>query len=200
MTSLNFCTSVSKSVVAALALFTLGSVSNAAQAQSDAASTSTIDLQTVYQLAREYDADFQAALFELEAARELVPLARSPLRPQLALGANVGYNTAADDGQGVFLSSGFTLQLSQAIYNRSDSKTLDQAEVDVRQAETQYAAVGQTLILRVATAYFDVLRAQANVEFSQSELEAIRRQLEQAERRFDVGLVPITDVRAAQAQ
>ena len=72
--------------------------------------------------------------------------------------------------------------------------------MDVRQAETQYAAVGQTLILRVATAYFDVLRAQANVEFSQSELEAIRRQLEQAERRFDVGLVPITDVRSAQAQ
>ena len=93
MTSLNFCTSVSKSVVAALALFTLGSLSNAAQAQSDGASTSTIDLQTVYELAREYDADFQAALFELEAARELVPLARSPLRPQLALGANVGYNT-----------------------------------------------------------------------------------------------------------
>jgi outer membrane protein len=44
------------------------------------------------------------------------------------------------------------------------------------------------------------LRAGANVEFSQSELEAISRQLEQAERRFDVGLVPVTDVRSAQAQ
>ena len=154
----------------------------------------------MYQLALEYDADYQVALHELEAARELVPLARSALRPQLTLGASVGYNTAADDGQGVFLASGFSLSLSQAIYNRSDSKTLDQAEIDVQQAEAQYASVGQTLILRVATAYFDVLRAQANVEFSQSELEAIRRQLEQAERRFDVGLVPITDVRSAQAQ
>ena len=56
------------------------------------------------------------------------------------------------------------------------------------------------MILRVATAYFDVLRAQADLEFSQSEREAIGRQLEQAERRFDVGLVPITDVRSAQAQ
>ena len=213
MTSPKFCTSVCKSVVAALALFTLGNLPNTAQAQSAAqaqseqanatsgeANAPSIDLQTVYELARDYDADFQAALFELEAARELVPLARSALRPQLAFGANVGYTTIADDGQGVFLASGFSLSLSQAIYNRSDSKTLDQAEIDVQQAETQYAAVGQTLILRVATAYFDVLRAQANVEFSQSELEAIRRQLEQAERRFDVGLVPITDVRTAQAQ
>ena len=52
----------------------------------------------------------------------------------------------------------------------------------------------------MATAYFEVLRAEANLEFSVSELEAIRRQLEQAERRFDVGLVPITDVRTAQAE
>ncbi len=158
------------------------------------------DLKEVYEQAKTYDAEFQTARFDLEAATRRVPLARSAFRPQLTFGADIGLGTLADDGQGSFKNSGLTLTLSQSLYNRSDKKLIDQAEIGVFQAEAQYAAVGQTLILRVATAYFDVLRAKANQEFSQSELQAISRQKEQAERRFDVGLVPITDVRTAQAQ
>ena len=108
--------------------------------------------------------------------------------------------TLSNDGDGRYLETALSLTLTQSLYNRSDSKLVDQAEIGVLQADAQYAAVGQTLILRVATAYFDVLRAKANQEFSQSELQAISRQKDQAERRFDVGLVPITDVRSAQAQ
>jgi len=158
------------------------------------------DLKEVYEEAKSYDAEFQTAKYDLEAATRRVPLARSAFRPQLTFGADLGLGTLADDGQGPFKNTGLTLTLSQSIYNRSDRKLIDQAEIGVFQAEAQYAAVGQTLILRVATAYFDVLRAKANQEFSQSELQAISRQKEQAERRFDVGLVPITDVRTAQAQ
>lgn len=55
-------------------------------------------------------------------------------------------------------------------------------------------------MVRVSTSYFNVLRAQANLLFRRSELEAIGRQKEQNERRFEVGLVPVTDVKDAQAQ
>ena len=186
-------------LVAMLAVLATGIPGNYAFAQSSGSALTT-DLRTVYQQAREYDADFQAALYDLEAARELIPIARSPMRPQLSFVAEGGITSAADDGQSHFEESLLSLSLSQSIYNRANSKLLDQAQINVQQAEAQYAAVGQTLILRVAEAYFNVLRAQADVEFSQSELEAISRQRDQAERRFDVGLVPITDVRSAQAQ
>jgi len=172
----------------ALALFSASSTLQAA------------DLREVYEQAKTYDSTYRAAQFDLEAAGKRVPLARSAFRPQLTFGGEVGLSTLADDGLGPYEESALSLTLNQTLYNRANSKLLDQAELGVLQAEAQYAAVGQTLILRVATAYFDVLRAQANVEFSQSELQAISRQKEQAERRFDVGLVPITDVRSAQAQ
>lgn len=167
---------------------------------SGAAVSQSIDLKQVYEQARQYDAEFSSAQYDLEAARQRVPLARSAFRPQLNLGGEVGVTTLADDGEGPYDETALSLSLSQTLFNRSNSRLLDQAETGVMQAEAQYSALGQTLILRVATAYFDVLRAEANVEFSQSELQAISRQREQAERRFDVGLVPITDVRSAQAQ
>ena len=48
------------------------------------------DLRSAYNAARAYDAEIQAAEFDLEAARQRVPLARSAFRPQLQLGADVG--------------------------------------------------------------------------------------------------------------
>ena len=165
-----------------------------------ASAAQSADLQEVYEQARQYDAEYSAAQYDLEAARQNVPQARSAFLPQLSFGAEAGISTLADDGEGPYSDTALSLSLSQTLFNRSSGKLLDQAELGVMQAEAQYAALGQTLILRVATAYFDVLRAGVNVEFSQSELKAISRQLEQAQRRFDVGLVPVTDVRSAQAQ
>ena len=158
------------------------------------------DLTTAYNAARAYDAEIQAAGFDLEAARQRVPLAKSAFRPQLQLGADVGLTDANSDLSSTYREDSLSLTLNQTIFNRSNSKLLDQARLGVLQAEAQFASQNQALILQVATAYFNVLRAQANVEFSQSELQAISRQREQANRRFDVGLVPITDVRSAQAQ
>lgn len=161
---------------------------------------SSAGLKEVYELALQYDAEYSAAQYDLQSARESLPLARSTFRPQATFVGEAGIGTLADDGEGLYEETSLALSISQSVFNRANSELLDQAKMGVMQAEAQYAAIGQALILRVATAYFDVLRAEANLEFSQSELEAIRRQLEQAEGRFEVGLVPITDVRAAQAQ
>jgi outer membrane protein len=55
------------------------------------------------------------------------------------------------------------------------------------------------LITRVADAYFNVLAAKDNVDSQSSAFQAISRQLEQAEKRFEVGLIAITDVQEAKA-
>ena len=57
----------------------------------------------------------------------------------------------------------------------------------------------QNTIVRVATAYFDVLTAIDTLETATAEKVAIGKQLEQSKERFNVGLSAITDVKEQQA-
>jgi outer membrane protein len=66
-------------------------------------------------------------------------------------------------------------------------------------AEATFAAQQQSLIIRVSDAYFNVLRAHDNKQTRNAEQLAIQRQLEQVTERFEVGLLPITDVHEIQA-
>ena len=91
------------------------------------------------------------------------------------------------------------LNLKQNVFSWSNWMTLKAASAQVAQAEATYQAAEQQLILRVATAYFNVLTADDTLEADQAALEAISRQLDQATTRFDVGLIAITDVEDAKA-
>ena len=157
-------------------------------------------LLDVYNLAKTYDADLKAAEFDFEAIRSSVRIAKSANRLQAGLGATASIGDVNDDGDGSFFSQALSLNLRQTLFNSAQSIAVDQSRLAVTQAEAQLESQRQSLMLRVATAYFDVLRAQAVVAFRRSELDAIGRQKEQNERRFDVGLVPVTDVKNAQAQ
>ncbi|MEE8428838.1 MAG: TolC family outer membrane protein, partial [Gammaproteobacteria bacterium] len=64
----------------------------------------------------------------------------------------------------------------------------------------EFTAAEQDLMIRTATRYFLVLGAMDNLEFAQSEKDAIARQLDQTRQRFEVGLIAITDVHEAQAR
>lgn len=76
---------------------------------------------------------------------------------------------------------------------------LSQSEKQIAQADASYLAEQQNLILRTTSVYFDVLAAQDDLTFSMSQMKTIARQLEQAQQRFEVGLIAITDVYEAQA-
>jgi outer membrane protein len=158
------------------------------------------NLSDVYQLATEYDADIAAAVANHTAAIQRVPIAKSAFRPQVNAAFNAGINDGTPDGDGNYQDSLLTLSINQSLFNAPNRALLRQARAGVSQADAQLAAQQQNLILRATDAYFGVLRAQVGLRFSQSELQAIGRTREQAERRFDVGLVPVTDVREAQAQ
>jgi outer membrane protein len=119
--------------------------------------------------------------------------------PQIDLTA--GYNILRSDEDrrdNDRLTAG--INLSQELYQQSSWVSLDIAEKSARQADSAYAAEQQGVILRVAQAYFDVLRANDSLEFVRAEKAAVGRQLEQTKQRFDVGLSAITDVHDAQAE
>ena len=171
----------------------LGGLSNAALA---------LDLAQIYELARNQDAQLKIAASQLVSTRSTLPQARSANLPQINLSAQTTVSegtTSSAEVEYDQTSTGFTLSLQQSLYNSKNFAQTDAAEASIRQAEADFIVAEQDLIIRVTEAYFNVLSAQDNVEFAQAEKNAIGRQLEQAQKRFEVGLIAITDVKEAQA-
>ncbi|EGQ7789380.1 outer membrane channel protein TolC [Vibrio cholerae] len=157
------------------------------------------NLAEIYNQAKENDPQLLSVAAQRDAAFEAVTSSRSALLPQINLTASYNINRSNRDSRDSdTLSAG--VGFSQELYQRSSWVSLDTAEKKARQADSQYAATQQGLILRVAKAYFEVLRAQDNLEFVRAEKAAVGRQLEQTKQRFEVGLSAITDVHDAQAQ
>ncbi len=172
------------------------------------------NLLDVYQLALKNDPLVREADATRMATAEARPQARSALLPQLNLsgarnddssdGLNSFFNFTTGEQTPNFQDSesdttSFTLSLNQTLFRWNQWVGLQQAEKVVAQAETDYLAAQQNLVLRVSQRYFDVLAAQDSLESEQATRDAIARQLEQAEKRFEVGLIAITDVQEAQA-
>jgi len=167
-----------------------------------------LDLKQTLERAEQYDATLRAALANYMAAEEAYPQSRANLLPDITAGAFIQENdtkrenstgTAITDGSSSFQSKGYDLTLNQVVFNKALWDAMEQSQALVAQAAANYEVAKQDLIIRTATAYFNVLGAQDNVAFTQAEKEAIGRQLEQSRERFNVGLIAITDVRESQA-
>lgn len=77
---------------------------------------------------------------------------------------------------------------------------LRQASARVRAGGAQLAATEQDVLLRTATAFFDVVRDAAVYEANLNNVKVLVRQKDQAQLRFDVGEVTRTDVAQADAR
>ena len=152
------------------------------------------DLLSIYQTAVRADPLLRQAQAAREATAELRPQARSALLPSISLSASHLRNEDFD------ASSRYGVQLAQPLFRYSSLVLQRQVEAQVGQAELEYVAAEQELMLRVAQAYFNVLAAGNAVHLARAELSAIERQLEQAEQRFEVGLIAVTDVEEARAR
>ncbi|MFL6602137.1 MAG: TolC family outer membrane protein [Steroidobacteraceae bacterium] len=176
------------------------------------------DLVGVYDDALKSDPQIRQANANRLASREARPQAWAALLPQIngALSRTQDKvdgtegNVAFDPATGVpypvitpftnsSISKGWSLNLRENLFSWSNWMAVKQADIQVVQAEASYRAAQQNLILRVAQAYFNVLAALDGLEANQASLEAISRQLDQANKRFEVGLIAITDVQEAKA-
>lgn len=163
------------------------------------------NLFEIYQQAYRNDPQFQAQQASLQAELEKRVQASAQLyRPIVSITANADRNyqdiTATfGSGDSQFTGKGYSLNLSQPIYHKDRFVRLDQADDQVRKAQLDLDAAEQDLMLRTAERYFAVLSAKDNLVFTQAEKAALERQLEQSNKRFEVGLIAITDVQEAQA-
>jgi len=169
---------------------------------------SAADLSTIYHEALLNDPQYRAAQSALEAAREAKPQAWAAWLPHLNFTAQrIGDETKTTSSSSNLLPLGtrnsnsnrYILSLSQAIYHHDYVIALRQADDSIAQAVATFDSAKQSLMLRTAVAYFNVLAARDSLDFARAEKKAVSEQLHQTQQRFKVGLIAITDVREAQA-
>src|SRR5688572_23523556 len=175
---------------------------------------SAADLKEVYTRALTSDPLIREAEANRLATRESKPQALAALLPQV--NADGTWNDTVDtNSTGSFSlpgqppeperrnfdgdSSNWSLGLRQSVFRWENWATFRRADSERAQAEADYVVAQQDLILRTAEAYFNVLAAQDTLEAAQAAHDAIGRQLEQSEKRFEVGLIAVTDVQDAKA-
>ncbi|OQW70391.1 MAG: channel protein TolC [Proteobacteria bacterium ST_bin11] len=162
------------------------------------------DLLETYQLAKANDPEFKSSDINKLATAEIKSQSIAQMLPNLSFSANSTRSQATSSFLGRSVEQefwdhklGFTLK--QPVFHWDHWVQLDQADNKIAQAEAQFQAKQQNLMRRTAEAYFNILAAQDNLEFANSEKKSIEKQLEQAKQRFDVGIIAITDVYEAQA-
>lgn len=163
-------------------------------------------LVDIYESALENDPVLRAARASFNADREIKNISRAALLPQLAISGEYKESETNDSsplfGDGGTIDSDGTsygASLTQAIFDMPSWYRFQGSKSLSESARAQFAADQQTLIIRVSDAYFNVLRAYDNMQTRNAEERAIQRQLEQTRERFEVGLLPVTDVHEAQA-
>jgi len=166
--------------------------------------SSALDLSEAMVLAQQYDTTFQAAYANYLAAIEASSQSTSAILPQIDLNAHLQRGRLENDSGGNVGKSdnnneGFSLDLNQVIFDKTVFDNLDRGDAIAARALADLEAAKQDTIVRVATAYFDVLTAIDTLETAGAEKKAIGKQLEQSKERFNVGLSAITDVKEQQA-
>jgi outer membrane protein len=167
-----------------------------------AGSAWSANLGEIYRLARSNDAKLAAAREAYNAGQEKLPQGRAGLLPNISLSASYQQSDTDSSAFGSVTNTpyGYTLALSQPIFRKQNLEVYEQAKIQVLLSEQQLKLAEQDLLLRVATAYFDVLQAQDSLATAQSQKQAFAEQLAQAKKSFEVGAATITDTHEAQAR
>ncbi len=175
------------------------------------------DLVDAYREARANDPVLSQADATRLATGEGVPQARALLLPQISAalslsqttgGGGFGSNTIDPiTGRPIFVSgqSGHSRTrsingtLSQTIFDFSKYANLKAAHSAANAQDEIYQAALQNLLVRVTAAYFTVLNDEDQLTFAKANEGAFKRQFDQADQQYKVGLSAITNVYQAKA-
>lgn len=167
------------------------------------------DLLSVYQQALQNDPVIQAAKATRDASMEALPQSVAALLPNIGATAEstsvhtsqrslAGTSDGRRGGES-FNQHDYALSLTQPLFNFQYWMQVRASSDASKQAQATYNAALQDLIIRVSTAYFNVLNAQDTLTFTIAQEKAVANQLKQIKERYEVGLDTMTNVYQAQA-
>ena len=177
------------------------------------------DLKQFYELAQARDTTLQVAHFQRDALVEARPQAISQWLPQISANASAVRERAGFDSGPALgtqaadcaISSTATsqrcygtahtlgLNMSQTLWSFQSFSQLKEANFQVAAAEASFQGAQQSLLLRVAQAYFNILSAADQLATNVAERDAFNTLLNQAKSREQTGVGPRSDVDQAQA-
>ncbi|MEM9869869.1 MAG: TolC family outer membrane protein [Pseudomonadota bacterium] len=144
----------------------------------------------------------------LRAADEDVPIAAARLKPIInwsadltrQLGSSESTQTGGNSVSLAQTSVSLAITASLQVFDGgADRSRIEATKENVLATRSALLNVEQLVLLRAASAYFNVIRQQEFVSLSQNNLRLLQQEFRAAQDRFDVGEVTRTDVSLAEA-
>jgi outer membrane protein len=176
-----------------------------------AAPVAALDLLDAYAQAATHDPSLRAAHEALNAGREKAVQGRALWRPQVQLSASMSQvqdrsSTTLPPALGLGDANGagrmheVALQLRQPIVDAKARAERQQLEQQSQLAELRHREAEQSLMQRVADAYFALLLADEQLRVVRAEQAAVTMQRDRAQARFELGRGKLTELQEAQAR
>ena len=161
---------------------------------------SSENILEIYNEALENDPTYKSAEYSYLADKQIVVQGRAALLPSITLSGSTNWNEyyQNDKLQQEYNSFSKSARISQPLFRLDSWFNFKRSKSLTNAAEADFAYQQQNLLLRTAELYFGVLRAIDNLNAAISEEKAIKKQLDQAQQRYEVGLSAITGVQEAQ--
>lgn len=169
------------------------------------------DLTAVYNHALREDTMLAASRFNTAGRKTLLPRSRARLLPQVSFsGSNTWLHRGVNyDRPSMFIGGmaesenyeqrSWQFRLDQPLVNLSAAHSLNSAKAEATQADVDLKKAEQEMVMRTVRSYLDILRARDALDNVMAEEAALKRQLDQVKQRFDLGVLPVTDMLEAQA-
>ena len=161
----------------------------------------TENLADVYELALKNDPLLKAAEATYRAGKENRTQGIASLLPTLSVGGSTNWNEYRVEEQLIdqYNSNSYLASLNQPIFRLDKWFQFERGTALSEAASAEFAYQQQETMIRVASAYFNVLNSIDSLNAARAEEKAIGRQKDLAKKRFDVGLAAITEVQETQA-
>ena len=179
------------------------------------------DLLEVWRAAAQNDKTYAVDSAAHAAAQPRRDQAAALWKPRVGLTASVGLATSETDAQGAQFSapglgqsngvafstsvtngtSGrWAVAAAMPLYNPERRAQQQQLNLSADVAELEWQAAAQTLMLRTAERYLDLALAEEAVRVLKRQQDAVQRAATEAQDRFKLGSIPVTDTHEARAR
>jgi len=154
------------------------------------------DLLSVFVDAATMNPLYQRQVATFQAESQDIPINRAPLLPQLNITSGIARGREGRTGRTpTYLNSNnYGLDLDQTLFNATLFNQLKRAKLSTQAAAMTLLAQQQDLMIRVATAYYGVLRAQMVLKDSREQKQYLYQQYQATKTRYDHGEATVTDL------
>ena len=164
--------------------------------------TSSADsLLDIYNDALENDPQYKSAEFSYLSGKEIKVQGRASLLPNISISAQTNWNEYYQDRllSNDYNTFNYNLNLTQPIFRLDSWFQVKRLKENFKAAEARFAYQQQDLMVRVTSAYFNILSAKSALAVARATEKALENQYQRIQERFNVGAASKIELAEAKA-